>query len=128
MKRESTSPLDSNLERFGQRLRAIRQSKKLSLAELGELAQTNLNQIGRYERGIVGPTVDILFRLAQALSVPVGALTDDAVKSIGPEETEILERLRQVEKLSTEDKLVVRRLLDAFLTSQRVKDIAAQAS
>jgi len=98
------------------------------LAELGERSQTNLNQISRYERGAVAPTIDILFRLAEALQVTVGELVDERQQPIGPDELEIFERLREVEKLPADDKMAVKKMLDAFLTSHRVKEIAAKAS
>lgn len=123
----NSHPKHSNqsLERFAQRLRLARQRRQLSQAELGELAQINVNQISRYERATVAPTADILFRLAEALQVTVGELMDEDPRAITPADDEILERLRQIEKLPREDQIVVKRFLDAFLTTQRVRDIAS---
>ena len=116
------------IERFGQRLRSIRQDRKLSLAELGELSQTNLNQISRYERGAVVPTIDIVFRLADALGVSVGELVDSGQPTVKPESREIFQRLTEVEQLPPEERETVKKLMDAFLTSHRVKEIASKAS
>lgn len=118
----------SNLAIFAKRLRDLRTEKGLSQAELGELAQTNVNQISRYERAAVAPTADILFRLAAALGVTVGEMMDEEFRKPSPEDAEIWERLRLIESLPSEEKMVVKKLLDAFLTSYRVKQVAAQAS
>jgi transcriptional regulator with XRE-family HTH domain len=130
MKNRTAKLNGNNLAGFAKRLKVLRVSKELSQAELGEIAQTNVNQISRYERAAVAPTADILFRLATALGVPVGELMDETVSETKPvlEDEEIRDRLRQIESLPPEEKTVVKKLLDAFLTSYRVKQVAAQAS
>lgn len=126
--KSNNNGVPSEVERFGQRLRSIRQARKLSLAELGELSQTNLNQISRYERAAVVPTIDIVFRLAEALGVSVGELLDSDQPTVSPESRELFQRLTEVEQLPPEDRETIKKLMDAFLTSQRVKEIAAKAS
>ncbi len=126
--KSSNNAVQTEIERFGQRLRSIRQARKLSLAELGELSQTNLNQISRYERAAVVPTIDIVFRLADALGVSVGELLGSDQPTVSPESREILQRLAEVEQLPPEDRETVKKLMDAFLTSKRVKEVAAKAS
>lgn len=126
--KSNNNAVQSEIERFGQRLRFIRQARKMSLAELGELSQTNLNQISRYERAAVVPTIDIVFRIAKALGVSVGELLDSGQPTVSPESREIFQRLTEVEQLPPEDREIVKRLMDAFLTSQRVKEVAAKAS
>ena len=125
--KSSSNEVQAEVERFGQRLRSIRQERKLSLAELGELSQTNLNQISRYERAAVVPTIDIVFRLAEALGVPVGELVDAGQPTVRPESREMFQRLTEVEQLPPEDRETVKKLMDAFLTSHRVKQIASKA-
>jgi len=120
--------IQDEIERFGQRLRSIRQERKLSLAELGELSQTNLNQISRYERAAVVPTIDIVFRLAEALGVSVGELVDSGQPTVKPESRELFQRLVELEQLPPEEREIVKKLMDAFLTSHRVKEIASKAS
>lgn len=126
--KSNNNGIQLEVERFGQRLRAIRQERKLSLAELGERSQTNLNQISRYERAAVVPTIDIVFRLAEALGVSVGELLDSDQPTVKPESREIFQRLTEVEQLPPEERETVKKLMDAFLTSHRVKEIASKAS
>jgi len=57
---------------FGERLRAIREKKGLTLAAVGEAAGLHFQAIARLERGEVEPTWPTVLKLAEALKVPVG--------------------------------------------------------
>jgi hypothetical protein len=39
---------------------------------------------------------------------------------------ELLEQFQEIEKLSEEDKVVVKKLLDAFLTKKKIQDLATR--
>jgi transcriptional regulator with XRE-family HTH domain len=60
----------------GAKLRELRESKEMTLAELGELVGKSAPDVSRYERGLVVPSADVLFKLADAL----GVKTDDLRK------------------------------------------------
>lgn len=56
---------------IGQRIRALREEKGLSLRALAEQCGLSFNAISRVERGDNSPTVSTLHRLATALGVPI---------------------------------------------------------
>lgn len=57
--------------RVGQRIRALREKRGLSLRSLAELCGLSINAISRIERGENSPTVSSLHQLASALEVPI---------------------------------------------------------
>lgn len=62
---------------LGQRLRAFRQSRGLSMRDLAARADVSHTAISKIERGIISPSVAILKKLALPLGVGVTTLIDD---------------------------------------------------
>lgn len=115
------------LEGFAQRLRALRKNKNLSQTELGQLAGLHYTHIGRFERGTSRPSGDTLKRLADALGVTSDYLLDGAATEAAKarfEDRELLKQFQEVEQLPDEDKNVVKKLLDAFLTKKQLQALA----
>ena len=84
---------------------------------------------GRYERGVSRPAADTLKRLADALGVSGDYLLEGAVEEAaraGFEDRELLQQFQEIEKLPEEDKAVVKRFLDAFLTKKQLQKLAAR--
>lgn len=61
---------------FGEHLRQLRTTKKLSQEELANDANVPISQIGRIERGEGNPTLSTLFSLSQALKIDLKELID----------------------------------------------------
>jgi len=115
------------LEGFATRLRELRRQKNLSQTELGQLAVLHYTHIGRFERGASRPGGDTLMRLADALGVTSdylleGATTEAAKAKFG--DRELLKQFQEVEQLPEEDKTLVKKLLDAFLTKKHLQALA----
>jgi len=113
---------------FAIRLRQLRKQKNLSQSELAKIVGVHYNHIGRYERGSSNPSADALGKLAEALGVSTDYLLDgsneDAAKA-DFEDRELLRQFQQVEKLPEEDKVVIKKLLDAFLTKKQIQKLVA---
>jgi transcriptional regulator with XRE-family HTH domain len=73
----------------GQRLRAIRRIRRLSQDRLAARAGLSGKFIGEVERGEKSISVDSLYRLAAALGVSIGYLTDVRGPTTGEAETVI---------------------------------------
>ncbi|HET7034882.1 MAG TPA: XRE family transcriptional regulator [Thermomicrobiaceae bacterium] len=59
---------------LGGRIRATRQERGFSLAELASRAEVSKSLISQIERGIVAPSVETVRKIASALEVPVFSL------------------------------------------------------
>lgn len=115
------------LDGFATRLRDLRKQKNLSQTEMGLRAGLHYTHIGRFERGASRPSGDTLKRLSDALGVTSDYLlegsTDEAAKAKF-EDRELLQQFQEVERLPEEDKHVIKKLLDAFLTKKHLQALA----
>ncbi len=68
----------------GRLLRQLRQERDLSIRELGRISGISANALSMIERGRTSPSVSTLYRLTDALGVPVTALfrQDEAQEAI----------------------------------------------
>lgn len=116
-------------DHFAGRLRELRRQRNLSQTELGKLVGIHYTHVGRYERGISRPTAATLMRLAEVLGVSgdyliEGAADDEANARL--QDAELLRAFRDVEQLPAEDKIVIKSLLDAYLTRRRLEQLVAK--
>jgi transcriptional regulator with XRE-family HTH domain len=63
-------------EKFGQRLRAIRLSRKLSQEQFAELLGISVDFLSLIERGINAPSFENLDAFSTQLNIPLSALFD----------------------------------------------------
>lgn len=114
---------------FSQRLRELRRQRNLSQTELGGQVDLHHTHISRYERGVSRPSADALRRLAEVLGVTTDYLmegaSDEAAKARF-EDRELMRQFQEVEQLAEEDKEVVKKLLDAFLTKKQLQSLAVR--
>jgi len=115
---------------FGKRLRKLREDRLLSQRQLAEGIAIETAQISRYERGIVMPNAETLIDLATFLRVSVGKLLtgEEARGLIGEppiQDISLLERFRDLEKMSRKDREMVIGLIDAVIASRRVDEALA---
>lgn len=117
---------------FGQRLRKLRDERFLSQRELASGLGIETAQISRYERGIVMPNAETSIELAKFLKVPIGVLLlgqeDGAPSGDQPpiQDLSLLERFRDLEKLSRKDREVVIALIDAMITSRQFEEVSVK--
>ena len=72
------SPLPAEPPRVGDTLAALRQARALSLDELSRLAGVSKSMLSQIERAQANPTVAVVWRLANALGVPLADLLHQA--------------------------------------------------
>src|SRR5512138_1044003 len=58
----------------GQRLRQLREERRISLRELSRQSGISVNALSQIERGLTSPSVGTLYKLVDALKVPITAL------------------------------------------------------
>ena len=62
------------LNEFGERLKKLRDEKKLSLRALADIAEMDYGNISEIENGKINPSLITIISLAEALEVDPGAL------------------------------------------------------
>lgn len=116
---------------FGQRLRRFRQERFLSQRGLAEAIGIETAQISRYERGLAMPNAENLIDLARSLRVSIPKLLlGEEDRSGGDEppiqDVSLLERFRDLEKLSRKDREMVIGLIDAVITSRQHEEVLSR--
>tara|TARA_X000000950_G_C13622516_1_gene539982 strand:- start:175 stop:522 length:348 start_codon:yes stop_codon:yes gene_type:complete len=113
---------------IGNRIQALRKQKGLTQSKLAEAIELSLPQLVRYETKDVQPTADKLKRLATVFGVSIdylvyGTLDEKADSVIN--DLKLLQYFKSVESMNDEDKAVVLKLIDAFITKKQVQKLAS---
>ena len=64
------------LIKFGNHLRGLRTSKKMTLERVAFAADVEISQIYRIEKGKINPTLTTLIALSRALEISIGELVN----------------------------------------------------
>jgi transcriptional regulator with XRE-family HTH domain len=98
---------------FPERLAALRKERKLTQQALADKVGVHLSQIRRYESGETQPTLEVIRRLAIALSVSADMLIFDKDER-GPDE-ELRLQFEALCQFSPEEKRVAKTLLESLI-------------
>ena len=96
----------------------IRKKKGISQADLGKLIGTSGDVIGRYERGDITPSVEVVSKIADALEVSVDYLLGKTSMEL---DKQALTRLEDISKLSQDNKNFVLNLIDMAIRDFKAK-------
>lgn len=103
---------------LGQNMMLIRKKKKLSQAALGKIIGTSGDVVGRYERGDITPSIDVVAKIAEALEVSIDYLIGKTKLQI---DKEAIDRLESISDLSEENKKFVLNMIDMALRDFKAK-------
>jgi transcriptional regulator with XRE-family HTH domain len=104
---------------FPERLVTLRKGRKLTQQSLADLVGVHVMQIHRYEAGASQPSLEVIKKLAVALSVTADALLFDTEER-GPED-DLKLQFEAVSRLSPDEKRVIRELIEGMLIKHEVK-------
>lgn len=113
---------------LGNRIQQLRKEKNLTQTALSKLINISLPQLVRYETKEVQPTADTLKHLSNVFGVSIdflvnGNLDEKAESTLS--NSKLLQHFKAVEKMNNEDKSVVLRLIDAFITKKHIQQLAS---
>jgi transcriptional regulator with XRE-family HTH domain len=116
-----------NAMSFAIRLKKARVDKGLSQTELANLVGIHYTQIGRYENKGSQPSAEVLAKLANALGVSSDFLTNGSTDELAENtlsDKELLNQFKAIEKMSDNDKNIIKTLIDAFITKRKIQQLA----
>lgn len=93
--------------------------------DIGKLIGTSGDIIGKYERDEMTPSIEVAKNIAGFLETTVGYLLGEADKADLFKDPAMLQRLSDLEKLDDKNKSHSLSVLDGFLQSVKIKNIAA---
>jgi len=97
---------------LGQHITSLRKAKKFSQSELGKKAGTSGDIIGRYERDEVNPSIEVIIKIADALTVSIDYLVGKTDFEL---DNDTLKRIQDVSTLPAEEKKQVFMVIDALI-------------
>lgn len=103
---------------FAKRLYNIRTEKKLTREKLGKLIDTSGAIIGKYEREERTPSVEVARRIANVLEVSLDFLVGNTNERL---DSDILDKIQQIQKLPEKDKTHLFYLVDNVLQNVNAK-------
>ena len=113
------------MDTFGKKIAALRKANKMSQTELAKALNTSTSVIGRYERDEMTPSIDAAKKIAKVLNTTVGYLLGETDQEDLFKDPEMLKRLNEIEKMDNEDRGSILKVLDGFIKSVKLKNIAA---
>ena len=115
------------MNNLGKRVVELRKKKGFSQSDLAKQVGISYAQIGRYETKGAQPPAEVLKKIADALDTTVDYLingdTDEKALST-LKDAELLQQFRAVEQMDEEDKVTVKKLIDAFITKRKIQQLA----
>ena len=109
---------------FPERLKTLRQERKLDFDELAKMIGIHSTQLRRYEKGDSQPTLDVLRKLAIALNVSGDELLFDEEERKAPEDFVL--QFQALSQLTTEEKRTIRAMIDGLMIRQQAKKLIEQ--
>lgn len=104
---------------FPERVAALRKQNGYTQQSLADTIGINVSQLKRYEAGTSQPTLDVLRKLAVALSISADMLLFDRNER-GPDE-EFKLQFEAISQMSSEDKQAIKTLLEGMIVKNRAK-------
>lgn len=105
---------------LGQKITKIRKEKKLSQVDIASYVGVSRDAISKYERDDIVPSVENANKIAKVLGVSLDYLVseDDSLEVV---DIDMLNRMKEIQRLSDEDKSTVIKIIDAFIRDTKTK-------
>ncbi len=103
---------------FGDNMMLLRKKKKLSQAALGRMIGTSGDVIGRYERGDITPSIEVVSKIADALETSVDYLIGKTNLLL---DKDAIDRLVRISELNQDNKDFILNMIDMALRDFNTK-------
>jgi transcriptional regulator with XRE-family HTH domain len=108
---------------IGEHIMLLRKQKGLSQADLGKAIGTSGDIVGRYERNIMSPSIEVIIKMADALEVSIDYLVGKTNLQL---DKNTLERLEEIGKLNEDARLYILNHLDMMIRDFKTKKAYAR--
>lgn len=113
---------------FGNRLRTLREQRRLSQQELADLVGIHLSQLSRIERDVSGPSAETVVALARALHTSTDVLLCGERSGSEPlaiDNVRLHERFKALQELGKDDQDTAVKLIDALVAQRKIREVLA---
>lgn len=113
---------------FGSRLRQLRAAQEISQRELARKLRIGIKTLMFYEQAKMAPSIEAAAKLAQFFGVSVDSLIYPDPPENQLKDRELLDYLLKADRLSHQDKSLLKEMIDALLTRQQVRNDKTSAA
>lgn len=113
---------------LGSRIQQLRKDGGMTQSQLSSRIGISMTQLVRYENKSVQPTADTLKKLSDVFGTSIDFLVNgntDEKAAASLKDNDLLVQFQEVEKLNEDDKIVIKKLIDAFLAKKQIQKIVA---
>ena len=107
--REKREKTETTL-RVGSRIKSLRVNRKLSQAQIAEASGVSSKYLGEVERGEANISIELITRIATALSAPMSAILDNEHECLDKDQLHA-EIIRLASRLNEKDAQIVFRMM-----------------
>jgi transcriptional regulator with XRE-family HTH domain len=115
---------------IGNRIKRLRQDQGWSQLQLANKIKTHQKQISKYERGVNLPSTEVIIKLTEIFNVSADYLIfekQNEKPQMNIADRELVQKLAEIGKLSENDKMLLKGVLDAFIIKNRFQRLAGEA-
>jgi len=103
---------------LGEQITRLRKRKKLSQAALGQLIGTSGDIVGRYEREVITPSIEVMIKMADALEVSLDYLTGKISMEL---DQSAMARMEDIAKMPEDEQRSIFKVIDALIRDYKSK-------
>ena len=109
-----------------QHLINLRRERSLTQQEMADAIGVHVNQIRRYESGATQPSLEVLKKIAVAMSVTIDSLVFDTSER-GPDD-DLKLQFEAISRMSDEEKVIIKSLLEGMILKHQTKQMVNSLS
>jgi len=117
--------LNTDYMSIGQNIKKIREEKGMTQQQIAELIHMHRSNYSKIESGQREISVDALNKIAKFFGMSIDQIVnfDGAVpKEITIEDKTLMEQIKMIQELETDEKNIIFKMVDTFLTKKKFKD------
>jgi transcriptional regulator with XRE-family HTH domain len=103
---------------LGEHLMILRKQKGFSQGELGKRIGTSGDIVGRYERNVIVPSIEVIMKIADSLEVSIDYLVGKTDFEL---DKTVMQRMMDIQTLNDKEKEHVLFTLDAMLRDAKTR-------
>ena len=112
---------------IGKSLKKLREDKGLTQQQMATLIHAHRSGYSKMENGQQDVPIDSLVRIANHFSIPVDDIIyyserQDIPSEVSMEDMETLEQLRLIKELEKDERTILLKLIETFVTKKRFKE------
>lgn len=113
------------MEHIGKIIKKIREEKGLTQIQIAELVNMHRSNYSRVENGDRDLSIEAINKIAKYFGMTIDQLVNfDGImpQEITVEDKTVIEQVRLIQELEPEEKTMVFKMIDTFLTKKKFKD------